>query len=211
MTENEPAVDLGSISMLIPPSKDGDPVAREKLLAEMQAYLKVVANRQMDEALRQKVGASDIVQQSFLQIIKNFEQFRGESRAEFRGWIRQIVINETNRARTNFHTQKRDMTREQTIDNRSSQAAGPTPVDRHETPASAAMTEERKKKFYDVLGKLAPRHAEAIKLRSIQKMSFREIGETMDCTEQAASKIWHRAMANFEKILLANDTFDDNS
>ena len=110
--EENGSVDHGSISLLIPPTRNGDPKAREELMRELKSYLESTAKRHMDYQLQSKTGSSDIVQQSFLQIIEKFEQFRGQNSRELRGWIETIVINEIGRTRRKFHTAKRDAKRE---------------------------------------------------------------------------------------------------
>ena len=92
--DHEPELDFDSISRLIPPSKEGDQEARQALLAQIQDYVNLMAARHMDRSLNPKAGPSDIVQQSLTQVVQNFDQFRGQTGAEFRGWLKTIVVNE---------------------------------------------------------------------------------------------------------------------
>jgi len=84
-SNQEPNLDFESISILITPSKEGDLEAREQLLLQMQDYVDLMAARHMDKSLQNKVGPSDIVQQTLTQVVENFDQFRGNTAAEFRG------------------------------------------------------------------------------------------------------------------------------
>ncbi len=47
--------------------------------------------------MRAKGGASDLVQETFLEAQRNFAQFRGKSRGEFRLWLRQILLHNLRR------------------------------------------------------------------------------------------------------------------
>ena len=203
-------VNFESISMLIPPSKEGDSDARNQLLGELQEYLLRVAKRHMDPTLTHKAGASDIVQLSLIQIIENFDKFRGSSSAELRGWINTIVANEMNGLRRKFRTAKRDFTQEKHIEPRSSTSPGNVPPDAHLTPSSAAMHEERRAKFHETLDQLSEEHAQVIRLRNIERLPFKEIGEIMDRSENAVSKLWYRAILQFEERLRGQSVFIDD-
>ena len=177
--EENGSVDHGSISLLTPPTRNGDPKAREELMRELKSYLESTAKRHMDHQLQSKTGSSDIVQQSFLQIIEKFEQFRGQNSRELRGWIETIVINEIGRTRRKFHTAKRDAKREKSMFAKTSQAFDIVPSDGALTPSSEAISRERKERLHQVLAELKPEHAEVIRLRTFESLSFKEIGEKM--------------------------------
>ena len=111
----EPNIDLESISVLIPQTKEGNTDARDQLLEQMQDYIDLMAARHMDKTLQQKVGPSDIVQQAMTQVIENFDNFRGATAAEFRGWLKTIVVNEMGKIRRTFRAEKRDVGRERQL------------------------------------------------------------------------------------------------
>jgi len=70
------------------------PVHDGHLAAEHQrAYLHLLARSQLRSRANHAVDASDIVQQTLLQAHQKREQFRGQTVAEFRGWLRQILAN----------------------------------------------------------------------------------------------------------------------
>ena len=198
---DDASVDHGSISLLIPPTRAGDPEARENLMRELKAYLESSARRHMDPQLKSKAAPSDIVQQSFVQIIEKFEQFRGENSRELRGWIERIVINEVGRTRKKFHTAKRDAKREKSMSAKTSHAFDFIPSDGALTPSSEAISKERNERLNQVLAELKPSHAEVIRLRVFESLSFKEIGEKIGKSENSASQLWYRAMLKFESKL----------
>jgi RNA polymerase sigma-70 factor (ECF subfamily) len=53
-------------------------------------YLRLLAQANLGERLRQKVDASDIVQQTLIQAHLDREQFRGDNEAQLIGWLKQI-------------------------------------------------------------------------------------------------------------------------
>lgn len=185
--------------MLIPKCKQGDDAARENLLTEISGFLKLVADQNMDSKLRQKIGASDIVQDSLIKLVEHFEQFNGNTSIEFRGWLKRIVVNEIHSKRRAFATAKRNSLREETIESGSSGQLGVQPEDSNLTPSSNAIAKERVERFYQALDGLSDDHATVIRLRNLDRLSFKDIGEIMGRSEDAVSKLWYRAILNFEE------------
>ena len=60
-------------------------------LERYRHYLELLARLQLQPRFRSKLGASDIVQQTFLKATKNLSQFRGGSEAEIITWLRRIL------------------------------------------------------------------------------------------------------------------------
>ena len=61
------------------------------LLNCYRAYLLRIANDRVEPGLRAKLAPSDIVQGSMLVATQEFQDFRGDSEAELRAWLLQIV------------------------------------------------------------------------------------------------------------------------
>lgn len=197
-----------SISLLIGPSKDGDPQARAELLVQMQQYLELMAARQMDPALQQKLGPSDVVQQTMTRVIENFDGFRGDTAGEFRAWLKTIVANEVNSYRRAFRTRRRDIALEQSLTPGNSGQANPdAPRDRGPSPSSEAMTAERIDHFYEILDQLPENYAQVIRYRSLERLSFNEIAEKMDRSYDAVTKLWYRAVLQLESKLKEHGEF----
>ena len=195
----DPDINLSTISLLIPKCKEGDNAARENLLSEISGFLKLVADQNMDPNLRQKIGTSDIVQNSLIKLIEHFEQFNGGTSIELRGWLKRIVVNEIHSKRRAFATARRNTQREESIEPGASGKLGRQPQDPNLTPSSSAIAKERVDRFYQALDCLSEDHATVIRLRNLDRLSFKEIGEIMGRSEDAVSKLWYRAILNFEE------------
>ena len=103
------------MSVRLAAALDGNTQARSQLLADLKRYLDFVANRQFDQNLQAKMGPSDIVQQSMIQAVENLDQFQGKTMDEFRGWLRQILVNEARQMKRDLRAQKRDVHRERRL------------------------------------------------------------------------------------------------
>src|SRR5262249_46357722 len=55
-------------------------------------YLLLVAERELDADVQAKGGASDLVQETFLEAQRDFAQFRGTTEAELLAWLRQMLL-----------------------------------------------------------------------------------------------------------------------
>ncbi len=165
-----------------------------------------MAWRHIGEDLKQKVGVSDITQQAMTNVVENLEQFRGEGQNEFKGWIKQIVVNEIHRTRRRYRTAKRDISKEQKMETASRVYF--TPKDPNHTPSSEAMAVEQIENFYRVLNKLPPDYAEVIKLRSLEQLPFNDVATRMDKTLNSVTKLWYRAVLMLEEQLQQHGMMD---
>ncbi len=80
-------------------ARDGSPEAMGRLLEDYRQYLLLVAQRELDPALRAKGGASDLVQETFLEAQRDFPQFTGTRDDELRVWLRRLLLNNLVRVR----------------------------------------------------------------------------------------------------------------
>jgi RNA polymerase sigma-70 factor (ECF subfamily) len=206
---DEPVLDFESVSMLIPKSIEGDQAARNQLLDQVRSYLDLMAARHLDKSLQQKVGPSDVVQQTLTQVIENFDQFQGETAAEFHGWLKAIVVNEIRKMRRTYRAAKRDIGRERQLDSPSESVRGPAPpADLNMTPSSEAIAAEQLGKFHEILAKLPEDYATVIRLRSIEQLPFKQIADQMDRSHDSVTKLWYRAVVQFEELLRESGNFN---
>lgn len=187
-----------SVSTLIGLSQDGATAAREALFSRLRHDLETVASRYLDGDLRQRLAVSDVVQIAFVRILECFHQFSGTTSLELRAWIRTIVKNEIHHARDFHRAKKRDVRSETSLERTPGVSA---PGDRQLTPSSQAIVDEHSKIMEAILRSMSKDDRQVIELRSLDGLSFREIGKTMHRSEQAASQLWYRAIVRFGEAL----------
>src|SRR5262249_9076640 len=94
-------------------ARNGSSEALGWLLEVCRPYLLLLANRHIQPDLKVKVGASDLVQETFLEAQRDFAGFRGGSEAELLAWLRQILVNNAAGFTRQFRdTRKRELDRE---------------------------------------------------------------------------------------------------
>lgn len=168
-----------------------------------RAYLLLIANRELDPALKAKGGASDLVQETFLEARRDFAAFRGESDAEWRGWLRQMLVhNLANFSRRYRDTAQRDFAREIELAGDDStrpparQLTAGTP-----SPSAEAMAHERAAAVDAAMRRLPEDYCRVIALRYQEGRSFEEIAAIMERSDNAVRKLWFRAIERLEDEL----------
>ena len=175
-------------------ARDGSSEALGRALEGCRNYLLLVARNQLDPQLRAKGGASDLVQETFLDAQRDFARFQGVDEADLLAWVRQILLNNAATFARRYRTGKRDLGREVALGSDDSENLGPVPPDRMLTPGSEAMEREQADALHRTLATLPDDYRRVIALRYLDGHSFEEIGRRMDRSADAARKLWARAM-----------------
>jgi RNA polymerase sigma-70 factor (ECF subfamily) len=177
-----------------------------RLLDAARQYLLLVANRELPADLRAKLGPSDLVQETLLRAHQHFGQFRGQSEDELLGWLRQILLNHlANVRQTYLDTEKRDVGREVgLLDVPRGEQVGPL-TDPASGPASAAEGRERDDRLHQALGALPADHQAVIRWRTYDDLPFAEVGRRLGRSEEAARKLYARALERLGRLLEAGD------
>jgi RNA polymerase sigma-70 factor, ECF subfamily len=190
---------------LLDAARDGEAAALGVLLEHYRHYFTILARVQLDRSLQVKVGASDIVQETFLEAHRDFPQFRGQSVPELLGWLRQILArNLANQIRHYRGTQSRDIRLEQNLAvalGHSSEHMVVSLPTHAESPVSAAVREESAVLLANALSKLSPDYREVLILRNLEELTFPEVAERMNKTVDSVKKLWVRGLAQLRGLL----------
>ena len=196
----EPARDA---SQFLPAARAGSREALGEALEICRGYLLRVANQGLDADLRAKGGASDLVQETFLEAQRDFGGFRGSSEQELLAWLRQLLLhNVANFSRRYRDTDKRCVGREvelggaQLAAGRGAELAANVP-----SPSTEAITREQAEKIQRVLERLPADYGRVILLRNQERRSFAEIGPLMGRSAEAARRLWSRAIERLQQEL----------
>jgi RNA polymerase sigma-70 factor (ECF subfamily) len=206
----------GPISAVTPPSTDeqlieqaraGSPEALGRLLEQFRAYLLAVAHDELDSRLRLKEAPSDVVQQTMLDAHRCFAQFRGQSPAELLAWLRGILQHKIHDVWRRFRgTEQRQIERE-CLPPDSAGAAPPLFADSPPPDEKAAHREDLRL-LQQALDGLPESYRQVILLRNQQCLSFPEIAQVLNRSEEAARKLWSRAFSSLSQQVRANHDAD---
>jgi RNA polymerase sigma-70 factor (ECF subfamily) len=171
-----------------------------QLIAHLRRYLLLVANQELSPALRRKVGPSDLVQETFVQLQHNLGQFRGGTEQELRAWVRKILINGIHDVERRYRAGVRDVQREQPLAGDS--VAGILPSEpQTETPGprSNAIQRERSEDLQRAISRLPDEYREVLRLRTWERLSFAEVGQRMNRSPDAVRMLWKRAVQRLQE------------
>jgi RNA polymerase sigma-70 factor, ECF subfamily len=181
---------------LLKDARAGSPEALGRALEAYRRYLLLLANKQLGQDLRAKGGASDLVQDTFLDAQRDFGQFRGRSAGEFRVWLRQILAHNVGVFTRRYRdTGRRAVAREVGIRGASTNGAQLfEPAGSSASPSAKVVRRESSDALWVALDRLPDDYRRAITLRYHDKLTFEEIGREMGRSPEAARKVWARAM-----------------
>ena len=191
-----------SITTLLPQARAGVASARSELFEQLHSFLAWVARNEVNPQLRQKCGESDFVQMSYVQAVEHFDRFRGDNQNELKAWLREILQNEIRQVERSFRTAKRDYRKERHLDfnlNDQSKEMNFQPQDSLPTPGTAAINQEQTSSVLAAIERLPEDYQTVIKLRNWQKCSFADIGQQMQRSENAVTKLWFRALERLQQ------------
>jgi RNA polymerase sigma-70 factor, ECF subfamily len=174
------------------------------MLEGCRQYLLMVANEVIGPALQAKVGASDLVQDTFLEAQRHLGVFRGRTKAELRGWLRKILeCRLANIRRSYLETEKRATRKEVAIETLVTETDGTDDAlaCRLPSPSSHLLRSEWIATLEQALQRLPEHYRQTVAWRHHEHLPWEEIGRRMDCTAEAARKVWSRAIQQLRREL----------
>ena len=193
------ATSTGGFDNLLQAAQRGSGAALGELLEGCRSYLQLVASKQLGVDLQPKVGASDLVQKTYLDVQQSFEQFHGGTLPEFHAWVERILLNNlADCARQYRNTEKRQLDREISMGRSSYPVEF---ISDESTPSQRAIAREEREKLEIALGRLPEAYRQVVLLRNQEKRQFDEIGRLMDRSTDAVKKLWARAILSLEREL----------
>jgi RNA polymerase sigma-70 factor (ECF subfamily) len=164
------------------------------LLEEYRPYLLAIANQQLPSGLNGKIAPSDLVQHTIIEGFTQFVTFRGTSREELARWLRQILLNHLANTAKAYHRAKREVEREQEADSQLTNL-------RQLSPSGEAMSREEQALLAAAIERLPESYRQAIQMRHQENLPFAEIGQRLGRSDEAARKLWARAVVRLKEEL----------
>jgi RNA polymerase sigma-70 factor (ECF subfamily) len=176
-----------------------------ELLALCREYLLRVAANRLDPTLRAKANPSDLVHEALLEAYRDFAAFRGQSEAEWLGWLRRLLIrNIANFERQYFGTTMRQAQREVSL------AAGgaDSAVSPEPSPSEVLIAGERERTVGEHLQCLPEDYRQVILWHHQDGLPFDEIGRRLGRSADAVRRVWSRAIDRLQEVLCDPDRAD---
>lgn len=180
---------------------DGLPLVSEDgfdaVLESCRLFLSEIATDELPSQLAAKGGASDIVQDTLAAAVQYRRQFRGTTVVELQAWLHGLLQNELATFRRRYvATIGRDVNRERRLGNLAAKL-----LVSHDSPVEKLVYDERERAVAAALTELDADQREAIVLRLDERLGFREIGERLGRSEEAARKLFTRSLDRLRGLL----------
>ena len=168
--------------LLLAQARAGDVAALGRLLELYRNYLRLIARAMIGQALRVRLDASDLVQETFLKAHREFRQFLGSTEPELTAWLRQILVRTLANQARHHRRQGRDYQREEPLEvllDRSSSAAQRALAAPLSSASSLVTRREQAVLLADALEKLPADYREVFLMRNLEHIPFEEIAVRM--------------------------------
>jgi RNA polymerase sigma-70 factor (ECF subfamily) len=170
------------------------------LLELYRAYLHALAQSRLGGRLRRLVNPSDVVQETFLEACRDFGAFEGTTEAQWRAWLRRILVhNLATLVEKHLHARKRDCRREDPLE----PPAGL--VNPLSSPSAQAQRREASAVLAARLTRLPGPYREVLLLRHLEGLPFEEVAARMGRTPGAVRVLWLRALDRLRQGLKEED------
>jgi RNA polymerase sigma-70 factor, ECF subfamily len=186
----------------------GDPTDNNTVmiagLERYRSWLGLLARLQVEPRFRAKFDASDIVQQTLLEAVRDWPKFRGGTEAELAAWLRQILAHVLLHEVRRYGGAQRHIGREVSLEEalaESSRRLGAALAAPGSSPSERAGRHELELRLADALARLPADYAEIILLRNVEGLSHEEAAGRMGRGAGAVRMLWVRALARLRQEL----------
>ncbi len=200
--------DVQRTAELLQRARAGERIALEELLSEHRPALRRVVELRLDRRLRQRVDASDVVQDVLIEAHQRLAEYLRNPQLPFHLWLRQLaqdrVIDVHRRHRV---AARRSIDREQPAHNgqrldRSSLDVLAQFCDPQPTPAAAALSAELAQQALRAIEALDPQDREILQLRHLEQLGNQEAAHVLGLSEAAAGMRYLRALRRLRALLI---------
>jgi RNA polymerase sigma-70 factor (ECF subfamily) len=189
-------------------ARNGDGEALGRLLEAQRSTLHRLAERQLETRIAARVDASDIIQQTFLEAHRSFEQFAGQDVRQLTAWLKGILDHKVAGAiRDHALLQKRTVQRDRSLDDsHGGKASLKQELDAgFSTPSQNAIRGEQEQHLRLALSVLPVDQREAVRLRHLEGWALADIAQHLGRTPAATAGLIKRGMKALRRQLCRDD------
>ena len=187
----------------------GDPQALGNLFQRHRDRLHRMIELRIDERLRGRVDASDVLQESFLDLEKRMDSYLKDPRLPVFLLLRLVVSDRLAMVhRRHLGTRMRDAAQEVSLHRgplpqASSAALASMLLGRATSPPDAAIRAEQILQVQEAVNSLEPLDREVVALRHFEQLTRAETAVVLGISEEAGAKRYIRALKKLKSILAA--------
>jgi RNA polymerase sigma-70 factor, ECF subfamily len=177
-------------------ARRGDARAVDQVLLLTEQRLRRYIDARLGPQLRGSLRNSDVLQNSYIEMLDALPRFAGSTRDDFVAWVTRIIEHDIQRQHRWFGAQKRKQPRTSERN-----ALAQILLDPPLTPSAELAGTEQRLLVRRALGQLEPDHARVIELALLEELPHREVAERLGRSEGACRMLLQRARAALALVL----------
>jgi RNA polymerase sigma factor (sigma-70 family) len=151
--------------------------------------------RKVHARIRGRVETEDLAQSAFRDAVRVLPTFRERGDGSFRRWLLGILRNKVRRHVAFFGARRRDAGREAHLPE-ASDLPSPAPP-----PPAVLLEREERGRLVDAVNRLPERDRKVVVCRYHLGLSWKEVGDRLGTSEEAAQMACHRALVKLRRAL----------
>jgi RNA polymerase sigma-70 factor (ECF subfamily) len=193
----------------------GDRAAVSQLLAAYRERLKAMVALRLDQRLRSRVDASDVVQEALVEADRRFADYAKQPAMDFYLWLRQLAVQKLiDLHRHHVGAKKRSVGNEISIyqgavPEASSASLAHQLLGKLTSPTQAIRKAELQLKVQESLNDLDPVDREVLALRHFEQLSNEETAHVLGLSRSGASKRYIIALGRLRERLRSLPEFGE--
>jgi RNA polymerase sigma-70 factor (ECF subfamily) len=138
--------------------------------------------------LRRRLETEDLAQSAYHDALRALDRWEGRGKGSFRKWLLGILRNKFRRKLAGALAERRDARREVALGDvdRSASSGG--------DPCLQVLRAEDREHLLRAVEALPDKWRRVVHLRYFEGLAWREVGERLDLSEEAAQMLCHRAL-----------------
>jgi len=188
---------------LVAAAQQGDRAALDALFERYLPRVRLIVAARMGWSAGKLGDLEDLVQESLLKALRSLKSFDVESDGKFLNWMSSCVQSTITDAARHAGAKKRDARRERLVGDVGSDGLSAFIfVDNAPSPSAILRGKELEERLHAALLKLKSHQREAIVLRQLCGMSYREIAEELGFERESTARVTlSRALEKLREIL----------
>jgi RNA polymerase sigma-70 factor (subfamily 1) len=191
-------------------ARAGESEALGELCALYRNYLRMAIRTSFGPRLRERVELSDVVQETLVEVVRQFPRFTGETEVALAGWLRYLVGQKlADLARYHRRAKRGGDGRTRRLD----LATGSEGDDEERgrmldilalsqtSPSQAASRREQLARLADALASLPEEEADVLWLYFVENLPFVAVGERLDLSRKSVSRICARGLKHLKRSM----------
>jgi RNA polymerase sigma-70 factor (ECF subfamily) len=187
---------------------EGDKARFGEILQHHRARLRRLVELRLDQRVRGRVDASDVVQEMQLEAFSRVDEYFRSPEVPLFVWLRFLALQKVAQVhRRHLGTQARDVSREISLSRgelpaATSAALAAQLVGTLTTASQAAVRAEMKSRVEQALSEMESKDREVLTLLHFEQLSQREAAAVLEISEKALGGRHVRALAKLRKLIV---------